>query len=158
MCMASPQWYFADFRLDLDNACLWHGTQPVALPPKAFDVLHYLVTHPGQLVTKDTLLDAVWPDLAISEAVVRIAIGVLRRALGDTAQAPRFIATVHRRGYQFLAPVTHARPPDPASAPPPALAPEPALPAQHSDGVQPLVGREAVLARLQAVWAQVRQG
>ena len=44
--MASPQWCFADFRLDPDNACLWRGTQPIALTPKAFEVLHYLVTHP----------------------------------------------------------------------------------------------------------------
>ena len=103
--MSSPQWRFADFRLDPDNACLWRGTQPLALTPKAFDVLHYLVTHPDRLVTKDTLLDAVWPETAISDAVVRIAIGELRRVLGDTAQAPRFIATVHRRGYRFVAPV-----------------------------------------------------
>ena len=103
--MSSPQWRFADFRLDLANACLWRGTQPLALTPKAFDVLHYLVTHADRLVTKDTLLDAVWPETAISDAVVRIAIGELRRVLGDTAQAPRFIATVHRRGYRFVAPV-----------------------------------------------------
>src|SRR5262247_3044280 len=102
---SSPQWRFADFRLDPDNACLWRGTQPIALTPKAFDVLHYLITHADRLVTKDTLLDAVWPEKAISDAVVRIAVGELRRALGDTAQAPRFIATVHRRGYRFMTPV-----------------------------------------------------
>src|SRR6266508_6947031 len=103
--MSSPQWHFADFRLDPANACLWRGTQAIALTPKAFDVLHYLVTHPDRLVTKDTLLDAVWPETAISDVVVRIAIGELRRALGDTTQAPRFIATVHRRGYRFVAPI-----------------------------------------------------
>jgi DNA-binding response OmpR family regulator len=43
--MASPQWLFGGFRLDLDNAYLWHGAQAIALTPKAFDVLHYLVTH-----------------------------------------------------------------------------------------------------------------
>src|SRR5438132_6961668 len=112
--MASSQWCFVDFRLDPDNACLWRGTQPVALTPKAFDVLHYLVTHPDRLVTKDTLLDAVWPETAVSDAVVRIAIGELRRALGDTAQAPRFIVTVHRRGYRFVAPVV--APPEGMSA------------------------------------------
>src|ERR671927_1763419 len=111
---SSPQWCFAAFRLDPDNACLWRGTQPMALTPKAFDVLHSLVTHPDRLVTKDMLLDAVWPETASSDAVVRIAIGELRRALGDTAQAPRFIATVHRRGYRFLAPVTVVDPPEPA--------------------------------------------
>jgi DNA-binding winged helix-turn-helix (wHTH) protein len=103
--MASPQWCFADFRLDPANACLWRGTQVIALTPKAFDVLHYLVTHPDRLVTKDTLLDAVWPETAVSDAVVRIAIGELRRALGDTAQASRYIATIQRRGYRFVAPV-----------------------------------------------------
>ena len=106
--MSSPQWLFGGFRLDPDNACLWRGAQAIALTPKAFDVLHYLVTHPDRLVTKDTLLDAVWPETAVSDAVVRIAIGELRRALGDTVQAPRFIATVPRRGYRFLAPVTWA--------------------------------------------------
>jgi DNA-binding winged helix-turn-helix (wHTH) protein len=100
--MASPQWRFADFRLDLVNACLWRGTQPITLTPKAFDVLHYLVTHPDRLVTKDELLDAVWPETAVSDAVVRVAIGALRKILGDTAQTPRFIATVPRRGYRFL--------------------------------------------------------
>jgi hypothetical protein len=101
--MSSPQWCFADFRLDPDNACLWRGTQPLALTPKAFDVLQYLVTHPDRLVTKGTLLDAVWPETAISEAVVRIAIGELRRVLGDTAQAPRFIATVAMACWSILA-------------------------------------------------------
>src|SRR5213594_4220847 len=57
--MSSPQWRFADFRLDPANACLWRGTQPIALTLKAFDVLQYLVTHPDRLVTKDTLLVAI---------------------------------------------------------------------------------------------------
>jgi DNA-binding winged helix-turn-helix (wHTH) protein len=116
--MSSCQWRFADFRLDPDNACLWRGTQPIALTPKAFDVLQYLVTHADRLVTKDTLLDAVWPETAISDVVVRIAIGELRRALGDTAQAPRFIATVHRRGYRFVAPVMEHTEEVPGSAAP----------------------------------------
>jgi class 3 adenylate cyclase len=118
--MAAPQWRFADFHLDPDNACLWRGTQAIALTPKAFDVLHYLVTHPDRLVTKDTLLDAVWPETAVSDAVVRIAIGELRRALGDTAQASRYIATVQRRGYRFVASVVEYTEavPGPTGAPP----------------------------------------
>ena len=145
--MSSPRWCFADFRLDPDNACLWRGPQAIALTPKAFDVLHYLVTHADRLVTKDTLLDAVWPELAISDTVVRIAIGELRRALGDTAQAPRFIATVHRRGYRFVAPVTEhteevpgpAAPQTLAAGPSKASAPPPdRLAASPRPGVQPL--------------------
>jgi DNA-binding winged helix-turn-helix (wHTH) protein/predicted ATPase len=141
--MSSPQWLFADFRLDTDNACLWHGAQVVALTPKAFDVLHYLVTHPDRLVPKDTLLETVWPETAVSDVVVRVAIGELRKALGDAAQAPRFIATVFRRGYRFIAPVARVVPCD----------------AGRAAGVTlPLVGREAVLTRLHAALALARQG
>src|SRR5215813_857348 len=103
--MPSSQWVFGPFRLDPANAYLWHGVATVVLPPKAFDVLHYLVTHPDRLVTKDEILDTVWPETAVTDAVVRNAIGVLRKVLGDTAQTPRYIATVPRRGYRFLAPV-----------------------------------------------------
>src|SRR4029453_10184528 len=71
--MSSPQWLFGGFRLDPDNACLWRGAQAIALTPKAFDVLNYLITHPDRLVTTDTLLDAVWPETAISDTVMRIA-------------------------------------------------------------------------------------
>src|SRR5919109_1492905 len=106
MSSTAPRWTFGPFILDPANACLWRGTEAVALPPKAFDVLHYLVTHPDRLVTKDEMLDAVWPETAVSDAVVRVAIGALRKVLDDTP--PRFIATVPRRGYRFLAPVTLA--------------------------------------------------
>ena len=87
------------------------------LPPKVFAVLHYLVTHPDRLVTKDELLDAVWPETAVSDAVVRVAIGALRKVLGDTAQTPRYIATVPRRGYRFLAPVAEDTGVVPATSP-----------------------------------------
>jgi DNA-binding winged helix-turn-helix (wHTH) protein len=150
--MSSPQWYFADFRLEPDNACLWRGTQAVILTPKAFDVLHYLVSHADRLVTKDMLLDAVWPETTLSDAVVRIAIGEVRRVLGDTAQTPRFIATVHRRGYRFVAPVTVVDTPamKPISASPQASLPSAPPPL--------LVGREAMLQRLREAWVQARQG
>jgi DNA-binding winged helix-turn-helix (wHTH) protein len=123
--MADPQWCFADFRLDPTNARLWQGAQVIALTPKVFDVLHYLVTHADRLVTKDALLDAVWPETAVSDGVVRMAIGDLRRALGDTAQAPRYIATVQRRGYRFVAPVTCVTP---EAAPPAEATPAPLAP------------------------------
>src|SRR5262249_50175954 len=113
--MSAPQWHFEGFRLDPVNACLWRGAEPLALPPKVFDVLHYLVTHPDRLVTKDELLDTVWPNTAVTDAVVRVAIGTLRKVLGDTRQPFRFIATVPRRGYRFLTPVTVVDTP----APPP---------------------------------------
>jgi class 3 adenylate cyclase/predicted ATPase len=103
--MPSSQWVFDRFRLDPDHACLWRDAEALGLPPKTFAVLHYLVTHPDRLVTKEELLDAIWPETAVTDAVLRVAIGALRKVLRDTAQAPRFIATVSRRGYRFLASV-----------------------------------------------------
>jgi DNA-binding winged helix-turn-helix (wHTH) protein/tetratricopeptide (TPR) repeat protein len=163
--MSSPQWLFADFRLDADNACLWHGTQAIALTPKVFDVLHYLVTHHDRLVPKDILLDAIWPETPVSDVVVRVAIGELRKALGDTAQAPRFIATVPRRGYRFIAPVTQAAPLNMVHPESAATWLTPAVPPLASSIVRclpptalPLVGRETVLARLHEALALARQG
>lgn len=107
----SPQWHFDPCRLDPDNARLWRGDYPVALTRKAFSVLHYLVTRAGQLVTKEALLDAIWPETAVSDAALRVVISELRKALGDVAQAPQFIATVYCLGYRFLAPVLKIDPP-----------------------------------------------
>src|SRR5262245_15418077 len=129
MPSATP-WSFGSFCLDPDRACLWREAQAIPLSPTLFAVLHYLVTHPDRLVTKAELLDAVWPRTAVTEAVVRVAIATLRKLLGDMARAPRYIATVPRRGYRFLATVTQgtllgetARPESPSgpASPPPGL-------------------------------------
>jgi predicted ATPase/DNA-binding winged helix-turn-helix (wHTH) protein/class 3 adenylate cyclase len=114
--MPSPQWHFADFRLDPTNACLWRGADTVVLQPKAFDLLYYLVTHQDRLISKDELLDAVWPEAVVNDAALRVVISALRKALGDTAQTSRFIATVPRRGYRFLAPVRLVESPELATA------------------------------------------
>jgi DNA-binding winged helix-turn-helix (wHTH) protein len=79
----------------------------VQLPPKAFAVLHYLVTPPNRLVSKQELFDALWPGTVVSDAALLVCIQAIRKALGDTPQAPRFIETVHGRGYRFIAPVQH---------------------------------------------------
>jgi class 3 adenylate cyclase/tetratricopeptide (TPR) repeat protein len=114
------QWHFGPFRLDLTNACLWQAEQPVPLRPKTLALLAYLVAHAGQLLTKETLLDAVWPRTAVSDGVLKTCVGELRKALGETAQQPRYITTVSRRGYRFLASVTEGEPPETtrAEAPP----------------------------------------
>ena len=100
------QWLFGPFRLDPANALCWRGEQAMPLTPKAFDMLCYFVAHAGQLVTKDNLLEALWPETEVSEAVLKVRVNELRKALGDMAQAPQFIATVRQRGYRFIAPVT----------------------------------------------------
>src|SRR5262245_33086571 len=73
MPSATPRWSFGPFVLDPANACLWHRAETVPLPPKVFDVLSYLVRPPERLVTKEELLHAVWPETAVSDAVVRVA-------------------------------------------------------------------------------------
>src|SRR5215470_3794308 len=101
---------FGEFALDQRNACVWRGSETLKLKPKAFDVLCYLVEHSGQLVSKDDLWRAVWPDVAVTDGVLAVCLTEIRQALGDNAKAPRFIETVHRRGYRFIAPLTTQSP------------------------------------------------
>ena len=77
-----------------------HGN--IQLAPKAFAVLDYLHQRPGQLVSKSELLDAVWPDVCVGDAVLKNNISELRKTLADDSRAPRYIETVHRRGYRFI--------------------------------------------------------
>src|SRR5262247_3864243 len=93
---------FDPFCLDLANECLWDGLQAIKLRPKAFAVLDYLLEHPGQLVTKEELLNAIWPGTFVGDAVLKVAIRQIREALGDDPNSPRFIETAHRRGYRFI--------------------------------------------------------
>lgn len=93
---------FEPFRLDSANECLWKGSQAIKLRPKAFAVLDYLLGRPGQLVTKEELLQAVWQGTFVGEAVLKVAIRQIREALDDDPKSPRFIETAHRRGYRFI--------------------------------------------------------
>jgi DNA-binding winged helix-turn-helix (wHTH) protein len=93
---------FPPYRADYVNQCVWDGKTRVCLTPKAFAVLKHLLQTPGQLVTKEKLLEAVWPQTFVSDAVLKVCIGEVRRALRDEVRAPRFIETAHRRGYRFI--------------------------------------------------------
>lgn len=101
---------FGSYRLDLNSAQLWRGRRLVRLTGKAFGVLRYLVSRPGQLVTKDDLLAAVWPEVVVTETALTKRIQEVRRALGDDPKAPRYIETVHRQGFRFIAPLRNASP------------------------------------------------
>lgn len=89
------------FTLDTTNECLWMGTEQIALSPKAFSVLLYLAERQGRLVTKQELLEAIWPDAFVTEGVLKRVILEIRKALDDSADQPRFIHTLHRRGYRL---------------------------------------------------------
>ena len=80
------QWHFENYRLDTDNAALWRDAEQVVLRPKTFDVLCYLVEHAGELVSKETLLEAVWTNSYVVEGVLTTSMSELRKVFGDTAK------------------------------------------------------------------------
>jgi DNA-binding winged helix-turn-helix (wHTH) protein len=94
---------FDRFELDEADARLTCAGEPVALPPKPFAVLCALARSPRMLVTKNALLDAVWGHRFVTESVLKSAISEVRAALGDDPKQPRYIETVSRRGYRFIA-------------------------------------------------------
>jgi DNA-binding winged helix-turn-helix (wHTH) protein/TolB-like protein/tetratricopeptide (TPR) repeat protein len=97
---------FEGFRVDAQRRRLLaaDGTA-VALTPKAFDTLLYLLQRPGEVVEKDSLLAAVWPGVVVEDNNLSQAVSALRKALGDDPETPRFIQTVPRRGFRFVAQV-----------------------------------------------------
>jgi len=106
---------FHNFELDEAEARLKCDGQPVALAPKPFAVLCALARTPQMMVTKNALLDAVWGHRFVTESVLKSAISEVRAVLGDDPRRPRYIETVSRRGYRFIAaPV--AAPPQSAAA------------------------------------------
>jgi DNA-binding winged helix-turn-helix (wHTH) protein/tetratricopeptide (TPR) repeat protein len=130
---------FPPFRLDTVNQCLWRRQETaqderLLLTPKAFAVLRYLVEHAGQLVTQEELLAAVWPETYIKPEVLKSRIFEIRGVLGDRPKTPRFIETLPRRGYRFIAAVCDTPPAPPAE------------PVQPDDGR--LVGRARALGAL----------
>jgi DNA-binding winged helix-turn-helix (wHTH) protein len=94
---------FDRFELDEADARLTCAGEPVALPPKPFAVLCALARTPRMLVTKNALLDAVWGHRFVTESVLKSAVSEVRAALGDDPKQPRYIETVSRRGYRFIA-------------------------------------------------------
>jgi Tol biopolymer transport system component/DNA-binding winged helix-turn-helix (wHTH) protein len=121
---------FGDVRVDLGLMSAARGTEPIPLEPKAFDVLAYLLAHRDRLVTKDELLDAVWAGTFVTPNVLTRVIAQIRRGLGDESGDARYVETVAKRGYRFIAPVTVVG--DSALVTPPGPAPEPPAPAARA--------------------------
>ena len=154
---------FASFRLDRSNECLWLNATQLALPPKPFAVLRYLVENPARLVTHDELLEALWPDTYVQPQVLRTYILELRKILGDDAGQPRFIQTLPKRGYCFVAPVTDLLANDlrannlPAADGVAAAECRALGVAATAAAATGLVGREQELAKLKAAMQQLSQ-
>jgi DNA-binding winged helix-turn-helix (wHTH) protein/tetratricopeptide (TPR) repeat protein len=129
---------FPPFRLDTVNECLWRygdggNDERVLLPPKAFAMLRYLVKHAGRLVTQNELLEALWPETFVQPEVLKSHIRDIRVLLGDDSKKPRFIETLPRRGYRFVARVSEGSAESTIELEPPP---------------RKLVGRHAALSRL----------
>jgi Tol biopolymer transport system component/DNA-binding winged helix-turn-helix (wHTH) protein len=106
MSPETPEFYeFAGFRLDRFQKVLLLEGKPVPLTPKVYDTLEILLENPGRLLAKEELMQRLWPDRFVEESNLTSNIKTLRKALGDEALNPRFIETVPRRGYRFIAPV-----------------------------------------------------
>jgi DNA-binding winged helix-turn-helix (wHTH) protein/tetratricopeptide (TPR) repeat protein len=97
---------FGPFAADRAAYRVFRDERELPLTPKQLDLLFYLLDRPGTLVTKEELLDQVWPDANVTDNAVAQTVSDLREALGDDASAPSYIRTVARRGYRFIAPVT----------------------------------------------------
>jgi DNA-binding winged helix-turn-helix (wHTH) protein len=117
--MATGRFRFDRFRLDAGDRLLTHDDAPVELNARYLDALALLVAESGRLVTKDRFLDEVWRGVPVTDEALTQCIRTLRRQLGDDAARPRFIETVPKHGYRFIAPV------EADEAPPTALAPIP---------------------------------
>ena len=101
-------YYFGPYRFDGRLRSLYKDDELVLLTPKAADTLVALIERAGRVVAKDELLHAVWGEIVVGDDTLAQNISTLRRVLGDDASRPRFIATVPRHGYRFVAPVRAA--------------------------------------------------
>lgn len=103
MSSAARIFEFGEFQLNVSEQRLLRGGQPVALPPKAFELLVALVERGGQLVTRETLLKRGWPDTFVEAGSLSYNISLIRKALEDDHGHRMFIETVPKRGYRFVA-------------------------------------------------------
>jgi len=97
---------FGDVRVEPSNFKIWKAGAELALEPKTFQVLLFLLENRGRLIEKNELLDAVWKDTFVTENAMTREIAKLRKALGDDSKTPKYIQTVHTQGYRFIAEVT----------------------------------------------------
>lgn len=137
---------FGHYQLDSAQG-LRRGSRELRLTPKALSVLCLLAERAGEVVSKEELFRVVWHDAAVSDSALTSCIQELRRALRDDSRRPRYIETLHRRGYRFVARISFAYRKESQAA---------ALPPVRED--RPVVGREAVLDQMLGAFAAAEGG
>jgi DNA-binding winged helix-turn-helix (wHTH) protein/TolB-like protein/Flp pilus assembly protein TadD len=164
--MATPVnvlYEFGPFQLDPPERLLLCDGQPVSLTPKAFDLLLALVDRSGHLVEKEELLKIVWPDSFVEEGNLAVTISLLRKALNDDRGHHRYIETISKKGYRFVADVKKHDEHEPASTPITsvsqlALPSPPASTTDSAEMVTPSAGRNVNLGRRIMLWASCAIG
>ena len=108
MSRTGAHYEFGDFALDVGEQCLLRRDtgQTIVLTTKVFETLLYFVEHAGETLDKDVLLRSIWPGVVVEENSLTQNVSTLRQALGEARGENRYIATVARKGYRFVAKVT----------------------------------------------------
>ena len=104
------QFVFGDCVLDLDRRELTRGSETIAVGPKVFDLLVYLVKNRDRVVSKDDVLDTVWAGRIVSESTLTSHINAVRKAIGDTGEDQRLLRTISRKGFRFVGDVKDVEP------------------------------------------------
>ena len=102
--------HFGPFRLDGDTEILFRGANPIALGQRAVALLRLLLERAGTPVSKDALIEAAWPGLAVEESNLTVQIAALRRVFEEVAGGADWIETLPRRGYRYIGPAVAATP------------------------------------------------
>src|SRR5262249_53580354 len=143
---------FGELALDVSERRLSRSGQTISLTPKGHDVLVHLVRHAGRLVTKRELLEQVWAGCFVEEGILSVHVSGLRKALCDSNRSPRYMETVSRSGYRFIAAVSRSTVDDRDRVAPYSIAVLPAQPsgdaASDADRSIGLAIADALIARL----------
>src|SRR5262249_27845686 len=146
---------FGPFRLTLTPLQLWRGPKLILLQPRPLAVLRYCVEHANTVISNEALRQAVWGRTVVSPTSVQVCVRAVRKALGDETTTPRYIETVGREGYRFIAPLNTTQPVSSAKFHVSSLDTQHSGPgAQHSM----LVGRDTELAQLQTLLEKALHG
>ncbi len=150
--------HFGPFRLTDDPLQLWRGRKIVPLQRRPLSVLRYFVEHPQTVISSDTLRQAIWGGTVVSTTALQVCIREVRKALGDETNTPRYIETVGREGYRFIAPLAATPSPVSGSKFPVSDLNIAQQETRNEKPETPLVGREAELAQLHTLLEKALHG
>src|SRR3954454_20970481 len=105
---AQVRYLFEDYALDPDRRELTRHAEAVAIWPKVFDLLLYLIQNREHVVSKDDLLEAVWSGRIVAESTLTSHINAVRKAIGDSGEEQRLVRTIARKGFRFIGEVREA--------------------------------------------------